>query len=59
MCIPPINEDPNKHFFLLRELKEKLNIKKLSMGMINDFKEAISNGSDYIRVGTLLFGERD
>ena len=59
MCIPPINEDPNKHFFLLRELKEKLNLKKLSMGMSNDFKEAISNGSDYIRVGTLLFGERD
>ncbi len=58
MCIPPIDENPNKHFALLKELKEKLSLKKLSMGMSNDYKEAINCGSDYIRVGTLLFGER-
>ena len=58
MCIPPINEDPKKHFTILKNLKQKLNLAKLSMGMSNDFKEAISCGSNYIRVGTFLFGER-
>jgi uncharacterized pyridoxal phosphate-containing UPF0001 family protein len=29
------------------------------MGMSNDYKIALEEGSNYIRVGTLIFGERN
>ena len=58
MCIPPINEDPEPHFVLLRKLSIKNNLQFLSMGMSSDFKLAILNGSTHIRIGTLLFGTR-
>ncbi|EQA36624.1 pyridoxal phosphate enzyme, YggS family [Leptospira inadai serovar Lyme str. 10] len=31
---------------------------KLSMGMSGDYKIAVSEGSDYIRIGSAIFGER-
>ena len=34
------------------------NLKILSMGMSNDYKLAIKNGSNMIRVGSLIFGKR-
>lgn len=32
---------------------------ELSMGMSGDFEEAILNGSNYVRIGSLIFGARD
>ncbi len=32
--------------------------RELSMGMTSDFREAIAEGSTYVRVGTAIFGER-
>jgi uncharacterized pyridoxal phosphate-containing UPF0001 family protein len=32
---------------------------ELSMGMTNDFRIAIEEGSTMIRIGTALFGERE
>ena len=58
MCIPPINEMPTKHFKLLKDLNKEAGLSKLSMGMSGDYEEAINCGSDYIRIGTLLFGSR-
>ena len=34
-------------------------IKDISMGMSNDYKEAIVCGSNNVRIGSLLFGERE
>lgn len=31
----------------------------LSMGMTNDYKVAIDEGSNHVRIGTVLFGERE
>ena len=51
-------------FIELRKLKIKLeqdfSIKnlKLSMGMSEDYKIALEEGSDYVRIGTALFSER-
>jgi len=52
-------------FKKLRELKEEINaqlknerISELSMGMSNDYKIAIEEGSTMIRLGTSLFGAR-
>ena len=38
--------------------KEKYGFKYLSMGMSNDYKIAIQNGSNMIRVGSSIFGKR-
>ena len=58
MCIPPINDDPTKHFIMLRNLSEKKNLQFLSMGMSADYKIALMLGATHIRIGTLLFGSR-
>ncbi len=39
--------------------KEHTNFKNLSMGMSNDYKIAIKNGSTMIRVGSSIFGHRN
>ena len=59
MCLPPINDKPEKHFNTLRGLAENFKIPYLSMGMSNDFELALMCGATHIRVGTLIFGERN
>jgi len=69
MCIPapPLpGRSAREPFAKLRELKDSVNaagayrlpLEELSMGMSADFKEAILEGSTYVRVGTALFGAR-
>ncbi len=58
MCIPPINDDPMIYFSSLKDIAKKNNLKQLSMGMSADYKNAILAGASYIRIGTLIFGER-
>jgi pyridoxal phosphate enzyme (YggS family) len=55
MCLPPLNEDPVKYFVELKNLAHTHNLKELSMGMSNDYIEAIKNGSTFIRVGSAIF----
>ena len=58
MCIPPINEEPSMHFFLLQKIANRNNLSELSMGMSNDFEDAIKFGATSVRIGSLLFGKR-
>ncbi len=69
MGIPPYTDDPEEsapYFRKLKELRDHLNqtilenapIHELSMGMSHDFRVAIREGATYIRIGTLIFGER-
>ena len=58
MCIPPIAENPELHFMLLKKIARENNIDQLSMGMSDDYAEAIKLDATYIRLGTILFGER-
>ncbi len=58
MCLPPINLDSSKFFQILKQTSEKLNLKDLSMGMSSDYEQAILCGSTYLRLGTIIFGER-
>ena len=58
MCIPPINDEASKFFSILRKEGMKNNLFQLSMGMSSDYFEAIKHNASYIRIGTLLFGER-
>ena len=59
MCLPPLDEDPKEHFLNLKSISKNHNLPSLSMGMSNDFEEAIKCGSTHIRVGTLIFGQRN
>lgn len=70
MCIAPFAENPEDvrvYFAQVRKLYDEyssiehknLDFKYLSMGMSHDYEVAISEGSNLIRVGTAIFGERD
>jgi PLP dependent protein len=69
MTVPPFTENPEgaRPFFRkLRALRDEIAARKLpriamdvlSMGMSHDFEVAIEEGSNCIRVGTAIFGER-
>jgi len=58
MCIPPVDEDPRKHFMLLADLAKKNGLSKLSMGMSADYETAIQCGASHVRVGSAIFGRR-
>jgi pyridoxal phosphate enzyme (YggS family) len=58
MCMPPPEDDPRPHFRLLRELRDRLGLAELSMGMSADWEIAIEEGATLVRIGTAIFGER-
>lgn len=58
MCLPPAQLDPENYFIMLKKNSEILNLKDLSIGMSNDFEQAINCGSTFLRLGSIIFGER-
>ncbi len=61
MCIAPHtdNEDSIRNSFKeMKLLKDKYKLDLLSMGMSNDYKIAIEEGANIVRIGTKIFGER-
>jgi len=58
MCLPPVNEPVKKHFALIKSKNDKLDFKELSIGMSNDYIEALNYKTSFIRIGTRIFGER-
>jgi hypothetical protein len=57
---PPGSADETRPFFRrLRELRDRLDLRELSMGMSDDFDAAIEEGATMVRVGRAIFGERD
>ena len=59
MCIPPVDQDAEPHFQMLRDMAERNGLSVLSMGMSGDYETAIRCGATHVRVGTALFGERN
>ena len=70
MTIAPYVEDPEEVRRVFRDLRKlsqdiaKMNFENvemniLSMGMTNDYKVAIEEGANMIRIGTGLFGKRN
>ncbi|HOS70691.1 MAG TPA: YggS family pyridoxal phosphate-dependent enzyme, partial [Bacillota bacterium] len=70
MTIAPYYDDAELARPVFRQLKEKfdmlaaagipnINMKYLSMGMTNDYKVAIEEGSNMVRIGTGIFGARN
>jgi pyridoxal phosphate enzyme (YggS family) len=58
MCLPPQHGSVNSYFNEMVELKNKLNVEDLSMGMSEDYLEAVACGATYIRIGSKIFGDR-
>jgi len=58
MCLPPINEDPIKYFLKLKKIADENLLNNLSMGMSNDYLEALKCGSNYLRIGSAILGKR-
>jgi pyridoxal phosphate enzyme (YggS family) len=61
MVIAPYFEDPEAArpvFKQGRELKDKLGLEMLSMGMTNDYEVAVEEGANIVRIGTAIFGPR-
>ena len=58
MCLPPFDEDPTPFFKKMQNLSESLKLKDISMGMSNDYMDALKFKATYIRVGSKIFGNR-
>ena len=58
MCLPPINEPTTKYFSLIKNKNDEFNFKDLSLGMSNDYIDALNYQTTFIRIGTKIFGER-
>lgn len=67
MTMAPFSDDPEdaRPFFrALRELRDRMeanfnaSFPRLSMGMSGDYEVAVEEGATWIRLGTVLFGER-
>ena len=59
MCLPPNKEEPKKYFQNLKKVAEENNLFNLSMGMSNDYQEALKCGSNYLRIGSAILGDRN
>ena len=58
MIIPPNDNQSEKYFKSLNDLKNSLALKELSMGMSGDYEIAIKYGATFVRIGSSIFGPR-
>ena len=58
MCLPPIGEEPKKYFLNLKKISDCNQLHNLSMGMSNDYLEALECGANYLRIGSAILGNR-
>ena len=58
MCIPPNDENTEKHFKSLSELNSSLGLHELSIGMSSDYMKAINFKATFLRIGSSIFGSR-
>lgn len=62
MTMPPLENEAEKNRDFFRELKyigNKYSLTEYSMGTSHDFQIALQEGATWIRLGTMLFGERE
>ncbi len=61
MTMPPLENEPEKnrkYFAELKKLGQQYGVSEFSMGTSQDYRIALEEGATWIRVGTILFGER-
>ncbi len=55
MCIPPAKENPREYFLQMNEIKQKYKLKEVSQGMSQDYQQAITCGTNMLRIGSAIF----
>lgn len=55
MCIPPKDDQPARYFKEIKQLADDYNFLQVSMGMSQDYKEAISCGATFVRIGSSIY----
>lgn len=58
MAIPPNGKPASPYFAELSCLAKNNGLNELSMGMSNDWRQAVELGSTWLRLGRIIFGER-
>lgn len=61
MTMPPLQNQPEQNRPLFQKLKilaDQYNFSELSMGTSHDYLIALQEGATWVRLGTVLFGER-
>ena len=58
MTLPPNDGNQSVHFKNLMELNKSLGLKELSMGMSEDYEEALKYEATFLRIGSSIFGKR-
>ncbi len=58
MCLPPNDNNQNLYFSEMQKINSKLYYNDLSMGMSNDYLDAVEFKSSFLRVGSKIFGLR-
>ena len=58
MCLPPDDNNSDTYFSKMLNINDELKLKEISMGMSNDYLNAIKYKSTFVRIGTKIFGER-
>ena len=59
MAIPPNDSNAQVYFRKISTLNKDYNLSQLSIGMSNDYLEAIKYGASFVRIGSAIFGSRD
>lgn len=62
MTMPPLENEPEKNRVFFKKLKyigNKCNLHEFSMGTSHDYQIALQEGATWIRLGTMLFGQRE
>ena len=58
MCLPPNNKNVEIYFSQMLNLKKKIGLLNLSMGMSEDYLKALNYEANYLRIGSKIFGNR-
>ena len=58
MCIPPNDNKPDIYFSEMKKINQNLGLKDISMGMSDDYLNALKYNSTFLRIGSKIFGER-
>ena len=59
MCIPPKEKSSTNYFLEMAKINKELNLSDLSMGMSEDYLEAVDNNATFLRIGSKIFGQRN
>ena len=59
MCLPPNDNNSDIYFSEMKKLNKNLALSEISMGMSNDYLNAVKYNSTFLRIGSKIFGPRN